>query len=139
MAELSAKRRRLSPDGREQKILVAVCQLVHAGGTSNLTMGKLANEACASKALLYSYFPNSCAILQRHYKRELGRLQAQHLVVLVSPHSFEDTVKQTASNNRVNQNKRQLLIKRPEGNASVRTAMSKTDMKVGAEVEVSMW
>jgi hypothetical protein len=43
-------------------------------------------------------------------------------------------VKQTASINRVNQNERQLLIKRPEGDASVRTAMLKTDRKVRAEV-----
>jgi len=114
MAELSTKRLRLSPDEREQEILDVVCQLVLADGMSNLTMEKIANEAGASKALLYSYFPNSSALLQQLYKRELGRLQAQHLVVLVSPHSFEDTVKQTASINRVNQNKPQLLIKRLE-------------------------
>ncbi len=114
MAELSTKRRRLSPDERQQEILDAACQLVLADGISNLTMEKIANEAGASKALLYSYFPNSSALLQQLYKRELGRLQAQHLVVLVSPHSFEDTVKQTASINRVNQNKPQVLIKRLE-------------------------
>lgn len=114
MAELSTKRRRLSPDERQQEILDAACQLVLADGISNLTMEKIANEAGASKALLYRYFPNSSALLRQLYKRELGKLQAQHLEVLVSPHSFEDMVKQTASINRVNQNKPQLLIKRLE-------------------------
>ena len=139
MSEPSTKRRRLSPNQRQQEILDATYQLVLADGISNLTMEKIAREAGASKALLYSYFPNISGLLQQLYKRELEKLQAQQRQVMKSPHSFEDTVKQTASNNRVNQNKRQLLIKRPEGNASVRTAMSKTDMKVGAEVEVSMW
>lgn len=134
MAEPSTKRRRLSPDERQQEILDAACQLVLADGISNLTMEKIANEAGASKALLYRYFPNSSALLRQLYKRELGKLQAQHLEVLVSPHSFEDMVKQTASINRVNQNERQLLIKRLEGDASVRTAMLKTDRKVRAEV-----
>ena len=134
MSEPSTKRRRLSPNQRQQEILDATYQLVLAAGISNLTMEKIAREAGASKALLYSYFPNISGLLQQLYKRELGKLQAQQREVMESPHSFEDMVKQTASINRVNQNKRQLLIKRLEGDPSVRTAMSKTDRRARTEV-----
>ena len=134
MSEPSTKRRRLSPNQRQQEILDATYQLVLAAGISNLTMEKIAREAGASKALLYSYFPNISGLLQQLYKRELGKLQAQQRAVMESPHSFEDMVKQTASINRVNQNKRQLLIKRLEGDPSVRTAMSKTDRRARTEV-----
>lgn len=134
MSEPSTKRRRLSPNQRQQEILDATYQLVLAAGISNLTMEKIAMEAGASKALLYSYFPNISGLLQQLYKRELGKLQAQQRAVMESPHSFEDMVKQTASINRVNQNKRQLLIKRLEGDPSVRTAMSKTDRRARTEV-----
>ncbi len=134
MSERSTKRRRLSPDARQQEILDATYQLVLVVGISNLTMEKIARKAGASKALLYSYFPNISGLLQQLYKRELGKLQAQQRAVMESPHSFEDMVKQTASINRVNQNKRQLLIKRLEGDPSVRTAMSKTDQRARAEV-----
>ncbi len=133
MSEPSTKRRRLSPNERQQEILDATCQLVLADGISNLTMEKIATEAGASKALLYSYFPNISGLLQQLYKRELGKLQAQQRKVMESPHSFEDMVKQTASINRVNQNERQLLVKRLEGDPSVRTAMSKTDRRARAE------
>ena len=134
MSEPSTKRRRLSPNQRQQEILDATYQLVLAAGISNLTMEKIAMEAGASKALLYSYFPNISGLLQQLYKRELGKLQAQQREVMESPHSFEDMVKQTASINRVNQNKRQLLIKRLEGDPSVRTAMSKADLRARTEV-----
>lgn len=134
MSEPSTKRRRLSPNQRQQEILDATYQLVLAAGISNLTMEKIAREAGASKALLYSYFPNISGLLQQLYKRELGKLQAQQRAVMESPHSFEDMVKQTVSINRVNQNKRQLLIKRLEGDPSVRTAMSKTDRRARTEV-----
>ena len=134
MSEPSTKRRRLSPNQRQQEILDATYQLVLAAGISNLTMEKIAREAGASKALLYSYFPNTSGLLQQLYKRELGKLQAQQRAVMESPHSFEDMVKQTASINRVNQNKRQLLIKRLEGDPSVRTAMSKADRRARTEV-----
>ena len=134
MSEPSTKRRRLSPNQRQQEILDATYQLVLAAGISNLTMEKIAREAGASKALLYSYFPNISGLLQQLYKRELGKLQAQQRAVMESPHSFEDMVKQTASINRVNQNKRQLLIKRLEGDPSVRTAMSKADRRARTEV-----
>ena len=134
MSEPSTKRRRLSPNQRQQEILDATYQLVLAAGISNLTMEKIAMEAGASKALLYSYFPNISGLLQQLYKRELGKLQAQQREVMESPHSFEDMVKQTASINRVNQNKRQLLIKRLEGDPSVRTAMSKADRRARTEV-----
>ena len=134
MSEPSTKRRRLSPNQRQREILDATYQLVLADGISNLTMEKIAREAGASKALLYSYFPNISGLLQQLYKRELGKLQAQQREVMESPHSFEDMVKQTASINRVNQNKRQLLIKRLEGDPSVRTAMSKADRRARTEV-----
>ena len=134
MSEPSTKRRRLSPNQRQQEILDATYQLVLAAGISNLTMEKIAMEAGASKALLYSYFPNISGLLQQLYKRELGKLQAQQRAAMESPHSFEDMVKQTASINRVNQNKRQLLIKRLEGDPSVRTAMSKADRRARTEV-----
>ena len=134
MSEPSTKRRRLSPNQRQQEILDATYQLVLADGISNLTMEKIAREAGASKALLYSYFPNISGLLQQLYKRELGKLQAQQRQVMESPHSFEDMVKQTASISRVNQNKRQLLIKRLEGDPSVRTAMSKADRRARTEV-----
>ena len=138
MSEPSTKRRRLSPNQRQQEILDATYQLVLAAGISNLTMEKIAMEAGASKALLYSYFPNISGLLQQLYKRELGKLQAQQRAVMESPHSFEDMVKQTASINRVNQNKRQLLIKRLEGDPSVRTAMSKADRRARTEVVKSL-
>ena len=94
MSEPSTKRRRLSPNQRQQEILDATYQLVLAAGISNLTMEKIAREAGASKALLYSYFPNISGLLQQLYKRELGKLQAQQRAVMESPHSFEDMVKQ---------------------------------------------
>ena len=42
MSEPSTKRRRLSPNQRQQEILDATYQLVLAAGISNLTMEKIA-------------------------------------------------------------------------------------------------
>jgi AcrR family transcriptional regulator len=123
------KRRRLTPDERRKEILDAAYRLVLRGGISTLTMEKVAKEAGASKALLYSYFPNLSGLLQQLYKRELNRLQKQQIESLTSPHGFEDMVKLTARINREHQSDRQLLIKHLEADATVRNTMARTDQK----------
>ena len=96
----TTKRRRLCPEERRREILDAACRLVLKDGISTLTMDKIACEAVASKALLYSYFPNLSGLLQEVYNRELRKLQSQHLEELNTPHGFEDMVKLTAKINR---------------------------------------
>jgi AcrR family transcriptional regulator len=124
-----AKRRRLTPDERKKEILDAAYQLVLVNGISTLTMDKVAKEACASKALLYSYFPNLTGLLQVLYKRELNKLQSQQLGALTTPHHFEDMVKLTARINREHQSERQVLVKHLEGDTTVRNSMARTDQK----------
>ena len=93
-------RRRLSPNERKKGVLDAAYQLVLANGITTLTMDKVARQAGASKALLYSYFPNLTGLLQGLYKRELNKLQSQQLGALTTPHHFEDMVRVTERINR---------------------------------------
>lgn len=130
----TTKRRRLCPEERRREILDAACRLVLKDGISTLTMDKIACEAVASKALLYSYFPNLSGLLQEVYNRELRKLQSQHLEALNTPHGFEDMVKLTAKINRENQNERQVLIKRLEADSKVKSAMTKADRRVRSDV-----
>ena len=123
------KRRRLLPDERKKEILDAAYQLVLANGTATLTMYKVAEAAGASKALLYSYFPNLTGLLQALYKRELNNLQSQQLNALTTPHQFEDMVKVTEKINREHNGERQLLIKHLQADAAVRNSMARTDQK----------
>ena len=123
------KRRRLLPDERKKEILDAAYQLVLANGIATLTMYKVAEEAGASKALLYSYFPNLTGLLQALYKRELNNLQSQQLDALTTPHQFEDMVKVTEKINREHNGERQLLIKHLQADAAVRNSMARTDQK----------
>ena len=123
------KRRRLLPDERKKEILDAAYQLVLANGIATLTMHKVAEEAGASKALLYSYFPNLTGLLQALYKRELNNLQSQQLDALTTPHQFEDMVKVTEKINREHNGERQLLIKHLQADAAVRNSMARTDQK----------
>ena len=123
------KRRRLLPDERKKEILDAAYQLVLANGIATLTMYKVAEAAGASKALLYSYFPNLTGLLQALYKRELNNLQSQQLNALTTPHQFEDMVKVTEKINREHNGERQLLIKHLQADAAVRNSMARTDQK----------
>lgn len=123
------KRRRLLPDERKKEILDAAYQLVLANGIATLTMYKVAEAAGASKALLYSYFPNLTGLLQALYKRELNNLQSQQLDALTTPHQFEDMVKVTEKINREHNGERQLLIKHLQADAAVRNSMARTDQK----------
>ncbi|MBT3426394.1 MAG: TetR/AcrR family transcriptional regulator [Gammaproteobacteria bacterium] len=128
------RRRRLSPDQRIKEILDAAYALVLQDGMSTLTMDKIARQADASKALLYSYFTNMTDLLQALYEREHDKLQALHLAALNTPHGFEEMVKLTAKINRENQNDRLLLLKRLEADVSVRKAMAKTDQQGRSDV-----
>jgi AcrR family transcriptional regulator len=128
------KRRRLRPDERKKEILDAAYQLVLANGIATLTMYKVAKEAGASKALLYSYYPNLTGLLQALYKRELINLQSQQLDALTTPHQFEDMVKVTEKINREHHSERQLLIKHLQADAAVRNSMARTDQESRKQV-----
>jgi AcrR family transcriptional regulator len=128
------KRRRLRPDERKKEILDAAYQLVLANGIATLTMYKVAKEAGASKALLYSYYPNLTGLLQALYKRELNNLQSQQLDALTTPHQFEDMVKVTEKINREHHSERQLLIKHLQADAAVRNSMARTDQESRKQV-----
>jgi AcrR family transcriptional regulator len=128
------KRRRLRPDERKKEILDAAYQLVLANGIATLTMYKVAKEAGASKALLYSYYPNLTGLLQALYKRELNNLQSQQLDALTTPHQFEDMVKVTEKINREHHSERQILIKHLQADAAVRNSMARTDQESRKQV-----
>lgn len=129
-----AKRRRLTPDQRKTEILDATYNLVLSGGITTLTMEKIAFEAKASKALLYSYYPNISGLLHALYTRELNYLQTQQLDALTVPYEFEDMVKLTSRINREHQNDRQRLIKHLEADNNLKQSMATTDQKSRTKV-----
>lgn len=128
------RRRRLSRDQRIEEILDAAYQLVQNDGMSTLTMNKIALQAGASKALLYSYFPNLPGLLQKLYEREHRQLQSLHLEALNSPYEFEEMVRLTAKISRQNRFGRLLLLNRLEADASLRKLLAETDRQGRSDV-----
>lgn len=70
-------RRRLSKDARREQLLDAATDLVVEQGVQALTMERLAERAGVSKALPYSHFENSNAVLIDIYQRETRGLAAR--------------------------------------------------------------
>ena len=65
-----SKRRRLSPEVRQNLILDVAADIVVADGVSAVSMELVGREAGVSKALVYSYFPNRIDLLGALLRRE---------------------------------------------------------------------
>ena len=68
-------RKRMPPKERIAQILDAARRLVLTNGLASLTMEKVGIESGASKALVYSYFPNITNLLQEGARTHPGQLQ----------------------------------------------------------------
>ena len=123
-------RRRLTPEARKAELLDAAIRLILKDGISRLTMQKIANEAGASKSLLYAYFENVQAILSQVYLREHQKLRDQQLDALKEPHGFEDMVKLTWRISRDSESELRLLVSRLAADASLKASMSDVDHRV---------
>lgn len=72
-------RRRLSPELRRQQILEAAARLTVSQGFLPLPIEQLAQDAGASKALIYTYFPTQYDIANALLQRELASLKVAGL------------------------------------------------------------
>lgn len=70
-------RQRLAPDVRRNMILDAAAQLLLSEGLTAVSMERIAREAGASKALVYSYFGNQTALLSALLLREYRAFQKE--------------------------------------------------------------
>lgn len=85
-------RPRLRREDRREQILDAAANLLVAQGAAGVTMERLAEWAGVSKALPYSHFENSDAVLVALYERVVGELGRRILTALETADPETDRV-----------------------------------------------
>ncbi len=88
-------RTRLAPEVRRAQILDHTARLVVTEGMSAVTMGRVAEEAGVSKALVYTYFSTPVALLQAIVKRDMERIQEEQAKAATSAKTFPQLVRNT--------------------------------------------
>ncbi len=86
----SRRRQRLAPEQRREQLIDATASLVEREGVAAVTMARVAEEASASRSLLYLYFQTRTDLLIALLAREFGYINTTAAAVVHGTGSFED-------------------------------------------------
>ncbi|HYE50989.1 MAG TPA: TetR/AcrR family transcriptional regulator [Azospirillaceae bacterium] len=97
MVETSTRprRRRLTPEARQNQILNDAARLIIEEGLTAVSMERLGREAGISKALVYNYFPSRDHLLAALLNREFEGLRARGLEEILRVDNFDDLIRFT--------------------------------------------
>ncbi|HYC05028.1 MAG TPA: TetR/AcrR family transcriptional regulator [Azospirillaceae bacterium] len=89
------RRRRLTPEARQNQILNDAARLIIEEGLTAVSMERLGREAGISKALVYNYFPSRDDLLAALLNREFEELRARGLEQILRVDNFDDLIRFT--------------------------------------------
>jgi TetR/AcrR family transcriptional regulator, fatty acid biosynthesis regulator len=95
--EPRAKRERLHPDVRQERLLDAAAQIIETEGVSAITMERLGEVAGSSRTLAYSHFRSRGALLLSLYEREAAVYRELYERRLSTAATFEDRMRASIS------------------------------------------
>lgn len=80
---------RLSSEERRETLIDVAFELLRDGGAEYVTMGRIAERADVTRALVYKHFANRGDVLAAVYRREAARLDAEMVAEVLSVKGFE--------------------------------------------------
>jgi AcrR family transcriptional regulator len=87
---------RLTSEERREALIDVAFELLRDGGAENVTMGRIAEHADVTRALVYKHFANRNDVLAAVYRREAARLDAEMVADVMSVKGFEARLRRFA-------------------------------------------